>query len=140
CLVRSSATHVVSNRSFTQYWNSMTQIDDKVSDWNRSRDGFANDWRVDQDVDAADAADAADEHAGEEGAALDDESLLPNSFIEWFVVAQTAIPAMLYLPGSQAIRLPIRIGAYATALFGFAYWWLGRGGTNAERHPAERWL
>jgi len=30
---------------------------------------------------------------------------LPSGFIEWFVVAQTAIPAMLYLPGSQAYRL-----------------------------------
>jgi hypothetical protein len=66
---------------------------------------------------------------------------LPSGFIEWFVVAQTAIPAMLYLPGSQAYRLPIRIGAYAMALLAFSVWWFDRGGKRVgRRHPAEPWL
>jgi hypothetical protein len=72
--------------------------------------------------------------------ALDDERLLPSSFVEWFVVAQTAIPAMLYLPGTQAYRLPVRIGAYAVALLGFAIWWLGGARRGESRHPAQRWL
>lgn len=66
--------------------------------------------------------------------------LMPHGFIEWFVVAQTAIPALLYLPGSQAFRLPIRIGAYAITLIAFGVWWFGRGGKRGKRHPAERWL
>ena len=71
---------------------------------------------------------------------LDDESPWPKGFIEWFVVSQTAIPAMLYLPGSQAYRLPLRIGAYAIALFGFGLWWFGRSAKSPARHPAQRWL
>jgi hypothetical protein len=71
---------------------------------------------------------------------LDDERLLPQGFIEWFVVALTAIPAMLYLPGSQAYRLPLRIGAYAIALVGFAVWWFDRGAQREVKHPAQRWL
>ncbi len=46
----------------------------------------------------------------------DEPGLLPSGFIEWFVVAQTAIPAMMFLPGSQVYRLPIRVGAYAITL------------------------
>jgi len=68
--------------------------------------------------------------------------LLPWGFVEWFVVAQTAIPALLYLPGFQALRVPIRVGAYATALIGFAVWWMtgSRSRRPAGRHPAEPWL
>ncbi len=66
-------------------------------------------------------------------------SLWPAGFAEWFVVAQTAIPALLFLPGSQALRLPIRIGAYATALAGLGLWWL-RGLPTVGKHPAQGWL
>jgi hypothetical protein len=81
----------------------------------------------------------AGQDRGEEGS-LDDERLLPTGFIEWFVIAQTAIPAMLYLPGSQAYRLPFRVGAYAIALVGFAIWWFSRGARRDAIHPAQRWL
>ncbi|MGE3706853.1 MAG: hypothetical protein AB7I13_16395, partial [Vicinamibacterales bacterium] len=67
------------------------------------------------------------------------DSPWPRGFAEWFVVAQTAIPALLFLPGSQAVRLPIRIGAYAAALAGLGLWWL-RGRPRFTTHPAERWL
>jgi hypothetical protein len=69
---------------------------------------------------------------------LDAEPLRPTGFIEWFVVAQTAIPAILFLPGSQAVRLPVRIGTYALTLIGFAWWWMNR--SQRLRHPAHRWL
>jgi hypothetical protein len=71
---------------------------------------------------------------------LDDERLLPSGFVEWFVVAQTAIPALLFLPGSQVYRLPVRVGAYAVPLLGLAIWWLHRGACRPLKHPAERWL
>jgi hypothetical protein len=81
---------------------------------------------------------------GHEWSSSDDQSLLqqlkPRGFLEWFVISQTAIPGLLYLPGSQAFRLPMRIGAYAVALVGFAIWWLGRNARSGERHPSQRWL
>lgn len=72
--------------------------------------------------------------------ALDREPLLPQGFLEWFVVSQTALPALLYLPGSQAYRLPLRIGAYGIALIGFMLWWFNRNAQNDDQHPAHRWL
>src|SRR5262245_36938700 len=68
------------------------------------------------------------------------QQLIPRGFLEWFVISQTAIPGMLYLPGSQAYRLPLRIGAYAIALVGFLIWWLDRYHAERDRHPSQRWL
>jgi len=68
------------------------------------------------------------------------KQLIPRGFLEWFVISQTAIPGMMYLPGSQAYRLPLRIGAYAIALVGFLIWWLDRYHEERDRHPSQRWL
>jgi hypothetical protein len=68
------------------------------------------------------------------------KQLIPRGFLEWFVISQTAIPGLLYLPGSQAYRLPLRIGAYAIALVGFLIWWLDRYHEERDRHPSQRWL
>jgi hypothetical protein len=68
------------------------------------------------------------------------QQLIPRGFLEWFVISQTAIPGMMYLPGSQAYRLPLRIGAYAIALVGFLIWWFDRYHTERDRHPSQRWL
>ena len=100
----------------------------------------ASDWdpRFTAEFDAG--ADPSVEEAAEgEEPSLDEERLLPQGFAEWFVVALTAIPAMLYLPGSQAYRLPLRIGAYAIALVGFALWWF-RGARRDHTHPSHGWL
>jgi hypothetical protein len=74
-----------------------------------------------------------------DGAWIEREPMRPVGFLEWFVVAQTAIPALLFLPGSQALRLPIRVGAYAAALVGLSLWWM-RGTPRRRAHPSERWL
>jgi len=91
------------------------------------------DWAVDQsEVEASAEARPADwSPAGSEW--------WPRGFVEWFVVAQTAIPALLFLPGTQAVRLPIRVGAYVVTLLGLWLWWM-RGSPRVVRHPAERWL
>jgi hypothetical protein len=68
------------------------------------------------------------------------QQLIPRGFLEWFVISQTAIPGALYLPGSQAFRLPLRIGAYAIAFVGFMLWFLNRSHEERERHPSQRWL
>jgi len=66
--------------------------------------------------------------------------LLPSGVAEWFAVSQTLLPAMMFMPGSQAFRLPLRVGAYAVSLFALILWWFNRGGQRPARHPAERWL
>ena len=71
---------------------------------------------------------------------LDRESLIPSGLAEWFVVAQTLIPALLYVPGAQSFRLPIRIASYSIALVGFAVWWFKRGAHRNIPHPSKRWL
>jgi hypothetical protein len=64
---------------------------------------------------------------------------IPWGFPEWFIISQTVIPALLYLPGSNAFRLPIRIAPFALSLLGFLY--LPVKSANATTpHPARRWL
>ena len=99
-------------------------------------------WR---DVDVGDASDPAEireifDRAIGIDDSLDRESLVPNGLAEWFVVAQTLIPALLYVPGAQSFRLPIRIASYSIALFGLVLWWFKRGGHRSLPHPSERWL
>src|SRR5271157_4191107 len=53
---------------------------------------------------------------------------------EWFAVAQVAGPALLYLPGSQAFRVPLRVGVFAFSLFGLV--WCLRRSRLTRIHPA----
>ena len=46
---------------------------------------------------------------------------MPWGFAEVFIISQTALPALLYLPGTQAFRLPIRFSAFAISLAAFAW-------------------
>jgi hypothetical protein len=99
-------------------------------------------WR---DVEVGDASDPAEiREIFDDAIGIDDslarESLMPTGLAEWFVVAQTLIPALLYVPGAQSFRLPIRIASYTIALAGFAAWWFKRGAHRSVPHPSERWL
>src|SRR5438270_5348264 len=68
-----------------------------------------------------------------------DEGAPAWGFPEWFIISQTLIPALLYLPGSNAFRLPIRVAPFAISLLGFLY--LPVKSVNpATAHPARRWL
>jgi hypothetical protein len=60
-------------------------------------------------------------------------------FLEWFVIAQTALPALLYLPGTQAFRVPIRIAPFAVSLAGMV-WWSTTRPTFVLSHPARPFL
>jgi hypothetical protein len=71
---------------------------------------------------------------------LDHESLRPRGFAEWFALGLTLLPALLFVPGSQAYRLPLRVGAYAISLYAFVIWWFDRGGRKEGKHPGERFL
>lgn len=46
---------------------------------------------------------------------------IPWGFAEVFVISQTALPALLYLPGTQPFRLPIRFSAFAISLMALAW-------------------
>ena len=59
---------------------------------------------------------------------------------EWFIVSQTAFPALLFIPGAQSLRLLLRIAPFA---FSLALWmWVAfRPQESPIRpHPARRWL
>ena len=58
---------------------------------------------------------------------------------EWFVVSQTLLPATLMLPGTQGIRLMVRISSYVVPLGILAYMVLLRN-LRLPRHPALPWL
>ena len=62
-------------------------------------------------------------------------------WLEVFVVSQTVLPALLFIPGLSAGRTPIRVSAYAIAM---AAWVLlsrrGRSGPGASSYPARSWL
>lgn len=58
----------------------------------------------------------------------------PWGFPELFIISQTALPALLYLPGTQPVRQTIRVAAFVISLGAFA-WWLFN---NQERRPAHR--
>ena len=64
---------------------------------------------------------------------------VPWGFAEIFIVSQTALPALLYLPGSQAFRLPIRFSAFAISLAAFG-WYQVESKTQAPRSPMQPWV
>ena len=59
--------------------------------------------------------------------------------VEWFVVSQTLLPALLILPGTQALRFPVRLAAFLMPLAILAYVVLVRH-MRLPRHPAVPWL
>jgi hypothetical protein len=60
-------------------------------------------------------------------------------FPEIFIISQTALPALLILPGTQGIRLPIRMAAFLLPLAAFA-WWNLESGTNDRPSRAQSWV
>jgi hypothetical protein len=63
----------------------------------------------------------------------------PWGFAEWFLIAQLALPALLYLPGTNAYRVPIRIAPFAISLLGFLTLRAKPSQLNSV-HPARGWL
>lgn len=61
--------------------------------------------------------------------------------VEWFVVSQTLLPALLFIPGISAVRPVLRISAYAVGLLVMAL--VAHSGRRAkveDRFPARYWL
>lgn len=64
---------------------------------------------------------------------------VPWGLAEFFVVSQTAIPALLFLPGTQPIRLYVRIASFAISGALLLWWAFGRMPRRAP-HPAQGWI
>jgi hypothetical protein len=58
---------------------------------------------------------------------------------EFFVISQTAIPALLFLPGTQGVRLYVRVASFAISM-GFLAWWAFGNARTHRPHPAQPWL
>lgn len=71
--------------------------------------------------------------------ARSDVGRAPWGFAEVFVVSQTALPALLYLPGSQGMRLSLRVAAFLISLAAFVRWQLRQDPDHAP-HPATPWV
>ncbi len=67
------------------------------------------------------------------------EQKIPWGFPEYFIISQTALPALLYLPGTQGIRLPIRFAAFAISLAAFV-WWQVQSDVRPPTHRAYSWV
>src|SRR4051794_22657829 len=66
---------------------------------------------------------------------------LPWGWLEVFVLSQTFLPALLFVPGITAVRTPIRIAAYAIApVAWFFVARRARRSPGAESFPARPWL
>src|SRR3954467_6149383 len=64
---------------------------------------------------------------------------IPWGFAEVFAISQTALPAILIMPGTQAIRLPIRISAFAISLAAFA-WYVLTPSAKLRQSRAQSWV
>jgi hypothetical protein len=71
--------------------------------------------------------------------ALSNARNMPWGFAEWFAISQTALPAILILPGTQAVRLPIRISAFAISLAAFA-WYVLDSKARLGQSRAQSWV
>ena len=58
---------------------------------------------------------------------------------EFFIISQTAIPALLYLPGTQPIRFYVRVASFAISI-GLLAWWAYGNAKSRQPHPAQSWL
>ena len=62
------------------------------------------------------------------------ESVAPWGFLEIFVILQVLAPAILYLPGTQPLRVPIRMLPFALSIAGLIY--VFRATRDPRPHPA----
>src|SRR5437773_2128693 len=69
---------------------------------------------------------------------LSTSPLVGWGFLEWFIVAQTLFPALLFVPGSQSFRMFLRIMPFAIS-GGALLWTIGEK-SKIRPHPAQGYL
>jgi hypothetical protein len=60
-------------------------------------------------------------------------------FAELFIISQTALPALMYLPGTQGLRQSIRLSAFVISLAGLG-WWLLNSNKHRPPHRSYVWI
>jgi hypothetical protein len=60
-------------------------------------------------------------------------------YAELFIISQTALPALLFLPGTQPIRLYLRIAPFLLS-FATLVWWAVASAKTAYPHRAQPWI
>lgn len=60
-------------------------------------------------------------------------------FPEFFVLSQSVLPALLYIPGTQSIRVVIRVAPFLLSLLGLAWYCRSRSRSRVSP-PAQKWL
>jgi hypothetical protein len=63
----------------------------------------------------------------------------PWGLAEFFIISQTAIPALLFLPGTQPVRFYVRVASFAISL-GLLVWWASGNARRTAPHPAQNWI
>jgi hypothetical protein len=63
----------------------------------------------------------------------------PWGFAEFFIISQTALPAVLYLPGTQGMRLPIRTAPFLISLGAFV-WWHVQSNVQVPASKTQSWI
>src|SRR4051794_8978812 len=67
--------------------------------------------------------------------------VVPWGWLEWFLIAQTFIPALLFLPGIGQVRVVIRVATFGVALMA---WWSiyqsGKTRAGARSFASGKWL
>ena len=58
---------------------------------------------------------------------------------EFFIISQTALPALLFLPGTQGIRFYVRVASFGISIAILAWWAFGNV-KKTRAHPAQSWL
>jgi hypothetical protein len=64
---------------------------------------------------------------------------VPWGFAELFIISQTVLPAILILPGTQSVRLPIRVSSFLLPLAAFV-WWNVNSQIHVRASRAQSWL
>jgi hypothetical protein len=68
-------------------------------------------------------------------------TLAPWGWLEWFIVGQTFMPALLFIPGMNAVRPATRVAAYMLGLVAWTAVAMGpRKGVASGSFPARPWL
>jgi len=64
---------------------------------------------------------------------------IPWGFAEWFIISQSALPAILIMPGTQGVRLPIRVSSFVLPLAAFV-WYNVNSELRLTPARAQSWL